>query len=67
METQTELEKALQNKKEVIEMQIEVLDEYRKENLRLIKTIEKKDEIIKNLKDLVNAQNRMVLRTAQKD
>jgi predicted RNase H-like HicB family nuclease len=61
------LEKALQNKKEVIEMQIEVLDEYRKENLRLIKTIEKKDEIIKNLKDLVNAQNRMVLRTAQKD
>ena len=67
METQTELEKTLQNKKEVIEMQIEVLDEYRKENLRLIKTIEKKDEIIKNLKDLVNAQNRMVLRTAQKD
>ena len=67
METQTELEKALQNKKEVIEMQIEVLDEYRKENLRLMKTIEKKDEIIKNLKDLVNAQNRMVLRPAQKD
>ena len=67
METQKELEKTLQNKKEVIEMQIEVLDEYRKENLRLIKTIEKKDEIIKNLKDLVNAQNRMVLRTAQKD
>ena len=67
METQTELEKTLQNKKEVIEMQIEVLDEYRKENLRLIKVIEKKDEIIKNLKDLVNAQNRMVLRPAQKD
>ena len=67
METQKELEKTLQNKKEVIEMQIEVLDEYRKENLRLIKVIEKKDEIIKNLKDLVNAQNRMVLRPAQKD
>ena len=67
METQTELEKTLQNKKEVIEMQIEVLDEYRKENLRLIKVIEKKDEIIKNLKELVNAQNRMVLRPAQKD
>lgn len=67
MEKQTDLEKTLQNKKDVIEMQIEVLDEYRRENIRLTQTIERKDEIIKNLKTLINEQNRVVLRPAQKD
>lgn len=67
MEKQTDLEKTLQNKKDVIEMQIEVLDEYRRENIRLTQTIERKDEIIKNLKTLINEQNRVVLRPTQKD
>jgi hypothetical protein len=67
MEKQTDLEKTLQNKKEVIEMQIEVLDEYRRENIRLAQTIERKDEIIKNLKTLINEQNRVVSRPTQKD
>lgn len=48
-------------------MQIEVLDEYRKENLKLGKLLEKKDEYIKNLKDLINEQNRMVHRKTQTD
>lgn len=48
-------------------MQIEVLDEYRKENLKLGKLLEKKDEYIKNLKDLINEQNRMVYRKTQTD
>jgi hypothetical protein len=59
MEKQNELERKLQHKKEVIELQIEVLDEYRGEILRLNRVIEKKDQIILNLKNLINESNRL--------
>jgi hypothetical protein len=58
MEKQNELERKLQHKKEVIDLQIEVLDEYRGEILRLNRVIEKKDQIILNLKNLINESNR---------
>jgi hypothetical protein len=63
----SDLEKELQIKKEVIEMQIEVLDEYRKELLRLERKIEQKEQVISNLKSLINEQNRVVHRPTPKN
>jgi hypothetical protein len=63
----SDLEKELQIKKEVIEMQIEVLDEYRKELLRLERKLEQKEQVISNLKSLINEQNRVVHRSTPKN
>jgi hypothetical protein len=65
--TNEELERKLQLKNGVIDKQIEVLDEYRQEINRLNGVIKNKERIIFNLQQLVNEQNRMVHRTAQKD
>lgn len=65
--TKEELERKLQLKNSVIDKQIEVLDEYRQEINRLNGVIKNKERIIFNLQQLVNEQNRMVHRTAQKD
>ena len=62
-----DLERKLKLKNEVIDKQIEVLDEYRQEINRLNGIIKNKERIILNLQQLVNEQNRMVHRTAQKD
>jgi hypothetical protein len=62
-----DLEKKIALKNEVIEQQIEVLDEYRREIHRLEAVIKNKQRIIFNLQQLVNEQNRMVHRPTQKD
>ena len=48
-----ELEDKLKMKSEVIDMQVEVLDEYRKEIFNLQKKMEKKEKVICNLQKII--------------